>query len=76
MNYNHRRPVHVQDTVHIATKLKTRMLNPKVEMKMGSYKVSSAHVQFIIQNHSKDKHLLSENYLKCKKLSNYYTVLY
>lgn len=40
--------VYVQDTVHIATKLKTRMLNPKIEMTMGSFKVSSVHVQFII----------------------------
>lgn len=65
-------PVPIQDTVHIGTKLKIRLLNPKIALKMGNYKVSKGHLVDLINNLSKDQHLLCHSYLDGKHVVNLY----
>lgn len=50
---------YVQDTVHIGTKLKTRLTNPKIALIIGDYVATSLHLKQIIENVSKDKHLMT-----------------
>lgn len=49
----------VQDTVHIATKLRTRLLNKLVILQIGDYRASVSDLEDVIQKASKDKHLLT-----------------
>ncbi|KAE9521238.1 hypothetical protein AGLY_018363 [Aphis glycines] len=49
----------VQDTVHIGTKLRTRILKPGIELLIGSYTVSITHLFQLTELYSKDKHLLT-----------------
>lgn len=58
----------MQDTIHIATKLKTRILKPDVNMQMGKYTVSKEHLRSLIEHYSKDKHFLYRSYLDGKFL--------
>ncbi|CAH1107466.1 unnamed protein product [Psylliodes chrysocephalus] len=62
-NFNVNEPVVIQDTIHIATKLKTRLLNTKVQLTMGNYTVNKCHLETIIKSVSKDKHFLCLSYL-------------
>lgn len=55
---------YVQDTVHIGTKLRTRFLNPKATLTMGTYTAVPAHIEELISKFSKDKHLLTASDLK------------
>lgn len=58
MNFDLDKPVCIQDTVHICTKLKTRMTNNKINLIMGNFKVSVDHLKTLVQETSKDQHLL------------------
>ncbi|KAF5278147.1 hypothetical protein FQA39_LY05992 [Lamprigera yunnana] len=58
MRFDLDKPVYIQDTVHICTKLKTRLTNPNVTMIMGNFNVSIVHLQNLIAKVTKDKHLL------------------
>lgn len=58
----------MQDTIHIATKLKTRILKPDVNMQIGKYTVSKEHLRSLIEHYSKDKHFLNRSYLDGKFL--------
>jgi len=49
----------VQDTVHIGTKLRTRILKPGIELLISSYTVSITHLFQLIELYSKDKHFLT-----------------
>jgi hypothetical protein len=62
---------YVQDTVHIATKLRTRFLNNKVDLRMGDYIVCPAHVQQLISTVSKEKHFLTKNDLQPEDKMNF-----
>ncbi|KAF5281728.1 hypothetical protein FQR65_LT14568 [Abscondita terminalis] len=62
---------YVQDTVHIATKLRTRLLNSKVTLKIGNFSATSKHLVQVIAEHSKDKHLLTTTDLKLEDKMNY-----
>lgn len=57
VEYNLELPTVFQDTVHISTKLKTRLLNSKIVMKMEDKIVSVDHIRTIIKNYTRDKHL-------------------
>ncbi|CAG9764091.1 unnamed protein product [Ceutorhynchus assimilis] len=57
-NFSTSNPVAIQDTVHIGTKIKNRLLNPNIALKMENYEVSKDHLNHVIDNVSKDKHLL------------------
>ncbi|CAG9820579.1 unnamed protein product [Phaedon cochleariae] len=59
-------PSYVQDTVHIATKLRTRFLNSKVTLIIGSFTAKPEHLKQLIDNFSKDKHLLTASDLKAE----------
>ncbi|KAF5299291.1 hypothetical protein FQA39_LY02464 [Lamprigera yunnana] len=58
MRFDLDKPVYIQDTVHICTKLKTKLTNPNVTMIMGNCNVSIVHLQNLIAEIMKDKHLL------------------
>lgn len=62
---------YIQDTVHIATKLRTRLLNPKVEIVIGNKTASPQYLKYLINNFSKDKHLLTEQDLKLEDKMNF-----
>ncbi|CAG9771449.1 unnamed protein product [Ceutorhynchus assimilis] len=68
MKFDPNLPTKVQDTVHISTKLKTRMLNEKISLQMGDKKVSAEvsanHLKTLIETFSKDKHMLCASHLQ------------
>jgi len=50
---------YVQDTVHICTKLRTRLLKPNVILPIENYEISVSHLQQLTETISTDKHLLT-----------------
>ena len=42
--------------VHVAVKLKSRLLKPSIILPMGSYVATSAHLTILTKIHSKDGH--------------------
>ncbi|XP_039308140.1 uncharacterized protein LOC120358322 isoform X1 [Solenopsis invicta] len=64
IEFDIKKPVCIQDTVHIGTKIKTRFLKPNVFLPMGSKIVSPEHVKKLIKQFSKDKHLLCDSDLE------------
>ncbi|CAH0560487.1 unnamed protein product [Brassicogethes aeneus] len=63
--YNLEIPTVFQDTIHISTKLKTRLLNQNACMDMGGKRVSVDSIRKLIDNYSRDKHLLCKSFLEC-----------
>ncbi|CAG9814528.1 unnamed protein product [Phaedon cochleariae] len=61
----------VQDSVHIATKLRTRFLKYSVVIPLGKYLASVSHLQIVIQEFSKEKHLLCPSDLKPEDKMNF-----
>ena len=57
---------YVQDTVHIAVKLKTRLLKHSVIMPMGNYIVAVQHLRLLHTNLQKEQHGLRERDIDCK----------
>lgn len=64
MKYNIEGPLVTQDTIHIGTKLKTRLLKEDIKMPMGNFEVSKAHISTLMSSVSKDKHCLSSHFLE------------
>ncbi|CAG9773365.1 unnamed protein product [Ceutorhynchus assimilis] len=58
------KPCVFQDTIHIATKIETRLLKKNIILPMGTYFVSSDHLSSLIKDFSKDKHLLNSGDLE------------
>ena len=50
----------VQDTVHIAVKLKSRLLNPSITLRMGGYVAGGSHLHKMQTKYQKDQHGLRE----------------
>jgi len=50
---------YIQDTVHIGTKLRTRLLKPNIVLPIGNYTISVSHLKILLETFSKDKHLLT-----------------
>lgn len=71
MDFNPERPVFIQDTVHIGTKLKTRLLKPNILLPMGNFTVSVSHIEILIDSFSKDKHFLCKSLLESEVFSVY-----
>ncbi|XP_077255597.1 uncharacterized protein LOC143893755 [Temnothorax americanus] len=65
----------IQDTVHIGTKLKTRMLKNSIVLPMGNYLVSASHLHILIDTVPKDKHCLTRKDLSLKDKMNFSSVL-
>ena len=47
---------YVQDPVHVAVKLKTRVTKPSVILPLGNYLAGIHHLRMVFQNFSKDQH--------------------
>lgn len=71
-NMNHTY-VPVQDTVHIGTKLRNRIINKT--LKFGEYDISINHVMTLTEMFSKDKHKLCPSTVKPTDRMNFDTVL-
>jgi len=64
LGYNstsHEHQICIQDTTHIGTKLRTRLLKPSIILPMGRYAASLTHLQYLVDNYSKDKHFLTKS---------------
>lgn len=46
----------VQDTVHVGTKMRNRLLNPSIVMYMGNEIVSNVHIQMLLEKVDKEIH--------------------
>lgn len=64
MNFDKSKTRSNQDTTHIGTKLKTRILKPNIVLQMGSYVATSKHIHQIIKKYPKSSHFLSASVLK------------
>lgn len=47
---------YIQDSVHVGTKLRNRMLKPSIVLPIGNKLVSVSHLKILINNVPKDKH--------------------
>ena len=65
----------VQDTVHIAVKLKSRLLNPSIALRIGCYVAEGSHLRKIQTKYNKDQHGLRERDLNHQDKQNYDAVL-
>lgn len=61
----------VQDTIHIATKLRNRLLKPSILLPLGNKLISVSHLKILINIMSKDKHLLSLSDIEPKDKMNF-----
>lgn len=66
--------MYVQDTVHIGTKLRTRLLKPGIVLPMGKYNASVSHLFQITEQFSKDKHQLTNTDLNSDDKMNFHAV--
>lgn len=64
-----------QDTVHVGAKLKTRLLKPSIIMPLGKFFIPPGHLSVLINNFSKDKHLLTPSDLSSKDKMNFASVI-
>lgn len=53
-----RETVYVQDPTHVATKLRNLLLRKNI-LCIGNFFVSISHIQFLMENFSKDQHMLT-----------------
>ena len=67
--------ISIQDTVHIATKFRTRFLKPSILLPLGDFIVSSSHLKTLINNISKDKHCLTATDISLKDKMNFSSAL-
>lgn len=63
----------IQDTVHIGTKLRNRLLNNK--LKFGKYDISVEHLMSLVKSIPKTEHRLTENIVKTRDRQNFDSVL-
>lgn len=72
-------PFYVQDTPHIGTKLRNLLLktkkNPKLFPFGNKYSVKMEHLEYLLNNEGKDKHLLTSTILNPADRQNYDSVL-
>ena len=66
---------YVQDTVHIATKLKSRLLKPHIVLPMGKFFVNSSHLHAVKLTFQKDKHGLCQRDIDHKDRQNFQAVI-
>ena len=62
---------YVQDAVHIAVKLKSRLLKPSVVLHMGSYTATGQHLQMLKKAFTKEEHGLREKDIDHKDKQNF-----
>lgn len=66
---------YVQDVVHIAVKLKSRLLKPSIVLLMGRYVAGAHHIRLIQTTFGKDVHGLRERDVDHKDKQNFDAVL-
>nr|CAI5842637.1 unnamed protein product [Callosobruchus analis] len=62
---------HLQDTIHIITKLRTRFLKPGIVLLFGNYFASVEDLNTLIEKYKKDIHLLTKSDLRAEDKMNY-----
>ncbi|KAE8739775.1 hypothetical protein FOCC_FOCC014722 [Frankliniella occidentalis] len=60
-----------QDTVHILTKLRTKLTKSSLLLPVGNYVITPAHVRQLIRQESKDKHHIEESDLSGRDKMNF-----
>lgn len=61
----------VQDSTHIGTKLRNRILKASIYLPFGEFIISKSHLIYLIENVSKDKHALTESDVNPKDRQNF-----
>lgn len=61
----------IQDTTHVVTKLKTRVLKPNILLPMGNFVVNADHLYILTEMHGKDEHFLTKSDLILEDKMNY-----
>lgn len=59
-------PVYIQDTTHIATKLRNltlKTIKNEKKLKIGNYFIKQSHLRYLVENYSKDEHNLTNSTL-------------
>ena len=67
---------YIQDTVHIAVKLKSRLIKPSIILPLGKYLAGVHHLRLVQCTFGKDQHGLRESDLNHKDKQNYDAVLH
>ena len=67
---------YVQDIVHVAVKLKSRLIRPTIVLPMGNYVAGIHHIRLIYNNFSKDEYGLKEGDFNHRDKQNYDAVLH
>jgi len=68
-------PCFVQDTVHVAVKLKSRLLKPQIVLPIGNYFVDCNHLHTLRSLYGKDKHGLRLKDINHKDKQNFQAVI-
>lgn len=64
-----------QDTTHIGTKFKTRILNPNIILQMGTYVATPKHLHELIEKYPKSSHFLCASVLNPLDKMNFKSAL-
>lgn len=62
--------LYIQDTVHLVIKFKTRLFKSSITIPIGNFLVLSSHLRLLLENFSRDKHLLTKRNLDGKDEMN------
>ena len=68
--------IYVQDIVHIAVKLKSRLIKPSIVLPMGDFVAGVHHLQILQTMFGKDVHGLRERDIDHKDKQNFDAVLH
>ena len=66
---------YIQDMVHLAVKLKSRLLKPSIILPLGKYTAGGHHLRLLHNTFSKDQHGLREKDINHKDKQNFEAVL-
>ena len=67
---------YVQDIVHIAVKLKSRLIKPSIILPLGKYLAGVHHLRIVQSTFGKDQHGLMERDINHKDKQNYNAVVH
>ena len=67
---------YVQDIVHVAVKLKSRLIRPSILLPMGNYVAGIHHIRVMYNSFGKDEHGLKEGDFNHRDKQNYDAVLH
>ena len=73
-NWFHIQPIniaYVQDTVHLAVKLKSHLLKPNIALRMGDYIATGSHIYTLTTKFQKDEHGLRLRDINHKDKQNF-----